>query len=92
MDGKNIAGSKAPGMRACKHGSVFCKEKLKNSFLKKSNLGYMAASGTQNLCDITLQLNYHSIHHRAKMQMLIRQQGIEPDFIDYIRTKYQKIS
>lgn len=44
------------------------------------------------LIDLALQLNYHSIHHRAQMQMLIRQQGIEPDFLDYIGTKYQKIS
>lgn len=42
--------------------------------------------------DIALQLNYHSIHHRAQIQMLIRQQGIEPDFVDYIGTKYRKIS
>jgi len=41
--------------------------------------------------DIALQLNYHSIHHRAQMQMMIRQQGIEPDFIDYIGTKYRKL-
>lgn len=42
--------------------------------------------------DIALQLNYHSIHHRAQIQTLIRQQGIEPDFVDYIGTKYRKIS
>lgn len=41
--------------------------------------------------DIALQLNYHSIHHRAQIQMLLRQQGIEPDFVDYIGTKYRKI-
>lgn len=41
--------------------------------------------------DIALQLNYHSIHHRAQIQMIIRQQGIEPDFIDYIGTKYRKV-
>ncbi len=41
--------------------------------------------------DIALQLNYHSIHHRAQIQTLIRQQGIEPDFIDYIGTKYRKL-
>ncbi len=41
--------------------------------------------------DIALQLNYHSIHHRAQMQTLIRQQGIEPDFVDYIGTKYRKL-
>ena len=44
------------------------------------------------LVDIALQLNYHSIHHRAQMQMLIRQQGIEPDFIDYIGTKYRRMN
>lgn len=42
--------------------------------------------------DIALQLNYHSIHHRAQMQVLIRQQGVEPDFLDYIGTKYRQIS
>lgn len=42
--------------------------------------------------DIALQLNYHSIHHRAQMQTIIRAQNIEPDFIDYIGTKYRKLS
>jgi uncharacterized damage-inducible protein DinB len=42
--------------------------------------------------DIALQLNYHSIHHRAQIQTLIREQGIEPDFVDYIGTKYRKIN
>ena len=41
--------------------------------------------------DIALQLNYHSIHHRAQIQTIIRSQGIEPDFVDYIGTKYRKI-
>ena len=41
--------------------------------------------------DIALQLNYHSIHHRAQIQMLIRAQHIEPDFVDYIGTRYRKI-
>ena len=42
--------------------------------------------------DIALQLNYHSIHHRAQLQTIIRQQGLEPDFVDYIGTVYQKLS
>jgi len=42
--------------------------------------------------DIALQLNYHSIHHRAQIQTLIRKQGHEPDFIDYIGTAYRKLS
>lgn len=41
--------------------------------------------------DIIQQLIYHSIHHRAQIQLFIRQQGIEPDFIDYIGTKYRKV-
>jgi uncharacterized damage-inducible protein DinB len=41
--------------------------------------------------DIALQLNYHSIHHRAQMQGIIRAQGLEPDFLDYIGTKYRKL-
>jgi uncharacterized damage-inducible protein DinB len=42
--------------------------------------------------DIALQLNYHSIHHRAQIQTILRQQGIVPDFVDYIGTKYRKVS
>ena len=42
--------------------------------------------------DIALQLNYHSIHHRAQIQTIIRQQGLEPDFVDYIGTRYRKLS
>jgi uncharacterized damage-inducible protein DinB len=53
--------------------------------------GYDGGRWKARLIDIALQLNYHSIHHRAQMQMLIRQQGIEPDFIDYIGTKYKKL-
>jgi uncharacterized damage-inducible protein DinB len=41
--------------------------------------------------DIALQLNYHSIHHRAQMQTIIREQGLEPDFLDYIGMKYRKL-
>jgi len=54
--------------------------------------GYDGGNWEAKIVDIALQLNYHSIHHRAQMQMLIREQGIEPDFIDYIGTKYRKIS
>lgn len=42
--------------------------------------------------DIALQLNYHSIHHRAQIQTILRQQGIEPDFLDYIGTRYRRLS
>ena len=47
---------------------------------------------TAQLKDIPLQLNYHSIHHRAQMQSIIRQQGLVPDFLDYIGTKYKKVN
>jgi uncharacterized damage-inducible protein DinB len=55
-------------------------------------IGYDGGLWTAQLKDIALQLNYHSIHHRAQIQTLIRQQGFEPDFIDYIGIKYKKIS
>jgi uncharacterized damage-inducible protein DinB len=41
--------------------------------------------------DIALQLNYHSIHHRAQIQYVLRREGIDPDFVDYIGTKYRRI-
>jgi uncharacterized damage-inducible protein DinB len=43
------------------------------------------------LMDIALQLNYHSIHHRANIQAIIRAQGLEPDFVDYIGSAYRKL-
>lgn len=42
--------------------------------------------------DIALQLNFHSIHHRAQIQTIIRAQGMEPDFVDYIGTKARKLT
>ena len=36
------------------------------------------------LKDITLQINYHQIHHRAQICTMLRKQGIEPPFIEYI--------
>ena len=55
-------------------------------------VGFDDGHWSAKLKDIALQLNYHSIHHRAQMQLLIRQQGLEPDFVDYIGTVYKKIS
>ena len=46
---------------------------------------------TARLYDIALQLNYHSVHHRAQMQTMIRQQGMKPDFLDYIGTVARKV-
>lgn len=55
-------------------------------------IGFDGAKWAATPLDIALQLNYHSIHHRAQIQMLIRQQGLEPDFVDYIGTKYRKLN
>src|SRR5258705_11360512 len=52
--------------------------------------GYDGGHWSVVLKDIALQLNYHSIHHRAQVQTIIRQQGLQPDFIDYIGTKYKR--
>ena len=41
--------------------------------------------------DIVLQLNFHSIHHRAQIQYILRRANIDPDFVDYIGTKYRKL-
>lgn len=53
--------------------------------------GYDGGRWAATAKDIALQLNYHSIHHRAQMQSMIRQQGLQPDFVDYIGTKYRKL-
>ena len=54
-------------------------------------IGFDRGHWTVPLKDIPLQLNYHSIHHRAQIQLLIRKQGLEPDFVDYIGTVYKKL-
>jgi len=55
-------------------------------------IGFDGGRWTAKLKDIPLQLNYHSIHHRAQIQTIIRKQGLEPDFVDYIGTVYKKLS
>ncbi len=54
-------------------------------------IGFDGGEWAAPLKDIALQLNYHSIHHRAQIQTLIRQQGLKPDFVDYIGTVYRKL-
>lgn len=54
-------------------------------------VGFEGSVYTGPLKDIALQLNYHSIHHRAQIQLIIRKQGLEPDFVDYIGTVYRKV-
>ena len=55
-------------------------------------IGMDGGQWSAKLKDIALQLNYHSIHHRAQMQTIIRKQGFEPEFVDYISTVYKKLS
>ena len=60
-------------------------------YLEKKFIGYDGAHWSVPLKDIALQLNYHSIHHRAQIQTIIRKQDLEPDFVDYIGTKYKRL-
>jgi uncharacterized damage-inducible protein DinB len=62
-----------------------------NLFEEVKFIGFDGGHWTAPLKDIALQLNYHSIHHRAQIQMNIRKQGFEPDFIDYIGTVYRRL-
>lgn len=54
-------------------------------------IGYDGSNFAATPKDIALQLNYHSIHHRAQIQTILRQQGLEPDFVDYIGQKYRRV-
>jgi uncharacterized damage-inducible protein DinB len=54
-------------------------------------VGFDGGKFAATIKDIALQLNYHSIHHRAQIQYLIRKQGIEPEFVDYIGTVYKTL-
>ena len=54
-------------------------------------VGYDGGHWAARLQDIALQLIFHSFHHRAQIQTLIRAEGKEPRFIDYIGDKYRKI-
>lgn len=70
----------------------FLQDKTEDDLLKeKKFVGYDGSQWSAPLKDIALQLNYHSIHHRAQIQTIIRQQGLEPDFVDYIGTKYKRL-
>lgn len=71
----------------------FLESKTESEILEEVTFtGFDGGRWSARLLDIALQLNFHSIHHRAQMQLDIRKQGIEPDFIDYIGTKYKKLS
>lgn len=63
----------------------------KTEFELQENVIFTRASdGKQmgiKLVDLVLQLNYHSIHHRAQINKLMSRQGITPPATDYIFTK-----
>lgn len=63
----------------------------KELYEEKKFVGYDGTHWSCPLKDIALQLNYHSIHHRAQIQTIIRKQGLQPDFVDYIGTKYKRL-
>ena len=68
-------------------------EQLPEAELERE-VAYTAADGKHyrsRLHEVALQLNYHSIHHRAQISLLIRKQGIEPPFIDYIGVTRQEL-
>lgn len=44
-----------------------------------------------SLKDLALQLNYHSIHHRAQINSLISRQGIKVPVTDYIFTALREL-
>ncbi len=58
--------------------------------VKKNYRGYDGSIWEATLKDIALQLIFHSFHHRAQIQMMIRAQGHKPGFIDYIGYKQKK--
>ncbi|HEY5534407.1 MAG TPA: DinB family protein [Ignavibacteria bacterium] len=41
--------------------------------------------------EVSLQLNYHCIHHRAQILRMIRQQGLTPPKTDYIYTVLKEL-
>jgi uncharacterized damage-inducible protein DinB len=53
-------------------------------------IGMDGSAWEASVRDIALQLNFHSFHHRAQVNMLIRQAGHVPPFIDYIRSHSRK--
>ncbi len=65
---------------------MFRREQYKIDFINKKNeddlfldsnfIGYDGGHWTAKLKDIALQLNYHSIHHRAQMIVVMRMLGL----------------
>jgi uncharacterized damage-inducible protein DinB len=58
---------------------------------EQTYVGYDGGTWAARPLDIALQLSYHAIHHRAQIQLFLRQAGIDPDFVDYIGTRQRKV-
>ncbi|HEY5123983.1 MAG TPA: DinB family protein [Ignavibacteria bacterium] len=43
------------------------------------------------ILEVSMQLNYHCIHHRAQILRIIRQQGLTPPKTDYIYTVLKEL-
>ena len=70
----------------------FLKEKSEDALEEEMRfIGYDGGHWGAPLKDIALQLIFHSFHHRAQIQTLIRAEGKAPRFIDYIGDKYRKV-
>jgi uncharacterized damage-inducible protein DinB len=68
--------------------------KLSEEELEKEIIFERPADGKKigvKILDIALQLNYHSIHHRAQINLIIRRQGIDPPVTDYIFTVLKEL-
>jgi uncharacterized damage-inducible protein DinB len=67
----------------------------KNDSEIENNIEFNRVSDGKKLAvkirDIVLQLNYHSIHHRAQINRIIRQQGLTPPATDYIFTALKEV-
>lgn len=62
--------------------------------LQEDVLFNRATDGKQmgiKLIDLCLQINYHSMHHRAQINTLISKQGLTPPPTDYIYTKLKEL-
>jgi uncharacterized damage-inducible protein DinB len=58
--------------------------------LEVNYIGYDGTVWQVKLKDIALQLIFHSFHHRAQIQMMVRSLGHVPEFIDYIGSRAHK--
>lgn len=69
----------------------FLKEKSEDELNSMIHyIGYDGSIWEVPLKDVVLQLIFHSFHHRAQIQMMIRAEGFQPGFIDYIGYKQKK--